>query len=48
VVFSEAPKEIAVIVQAPELADDLDGDDFAVGELGPRASAPESAEIERL
>src|SRR5262249_3999398 len=46
VVGLEVAEQVAVGIQAPELADDLDGDDLAVGELGPGAALAEPAEAE--
>ena len=46
VVAAEVAEDGRVVVQAPELADELDGDDLAVGELGAGAAAAGRAEAE--
>jgi hypothetical protein len=48
VVAAEVADEVAVLAQTPELADELDGDDLAVGEGGVGASLSEPGQVEGL
>src|SRR6516162_5318785 len=48
VVAAEVAKEVAVGAQLPELADQFDGDNFAVGQLGLGATRAQASEVEGL
>ena len=48
VVATEVPEELRIFVEPQELSDDLDGEDFGVGEDGSGATCSEASEVREL
>ena len=47
IVLAEVPEQLGILVEAEELADHLDGQDFAVVQLGREAALADVVEVQR-